>query len=187
MSTATTIQDFLARYPETRYLDLFYCDLSCVMRGKRYPVNLAEKPFSSGVMTPGSGFLLAVNGESMDPEGMGFSDGDPDEVGRPLLSTLAPMPWAQIPTAQVMLTLEALDGTPYYFEPRNVLARVLERFAETGLRPVVAFELEFYSARPPARRQRRHHASPVATHRAAHRRQPGVQYERRRGVQPAAR
>ena len=39
--------------------------------------------------------------------------------------------------------LEA-DGAPYPFEPRNVLRKAVERIRELGLRPVVAFELEFY-------------------------------------------
>jgi len=142
--SAKTFASFLKDHPHTRYLDVFYADLSCVIRGKRYPLDPAEKVFESGMMTPGSCFLLAVTGESMDPEGMGFSDGDPDELGVPVDGTLAPAPWAQIPTAQVMLTLQSLNGTPFYYEPRNVLKRVLEKFSTLGLRPVVAFELEFY-------------------------------------------
>ena len=135
---------YLRRHPGTRYLDAFVCDLSCVMRGKRFPVHAAGKVFEGGMMLPGSSFLLSASGESHDPEGMGFSDGDPDEVARPIEGALAPAPWAREPGAQVMLTLGGLDGAPYYFEPRNVLARVLARFAELRLRPVVAFELEFY-------------------------------------------
>ena len=144
MSATNPLSAFLKKHPDTRYLDVFYCDLSGIIRGKRYPIGQAEKIFNAGAMTPGSCFLLAVTGESMDPAGMGFSDGDPDEIGRPLLSTLAPAPWTQVPVAQVMLTLESLDGTPFYYEPRNVLRRVLHRFNDLGLRPVVAFELEFY-------------------------------------------
>ena len=144
MSSHPSLQAFLAKYPETRYLDAYFPDLSCVFRGKRYPVDQAEKLFRSGMMVPGSSFLLAVNGDSMDPEGMGFSDGDPDEVGRPVEGTLVNCPWAQAPTGQVMITLQGLDGRPYYYEPRNVLARVLDRFLELELVPVVAFELEFY-------------------------------------------
>ncbi len=38
------------------------------------------------------------------------------------------------------------DGTekPIVFEPREVLAQVLDRLARKGIHPVVAFELEFY-------------------------------------------
>ena len=135
---------YLNTHPQTRYLDVFCADLAGVIRGKRYPVAAAGKVFESGMMLPGGCFLLAANGESMDPEGMGFSDGDPDEVGLPLPATLVPAPWAQLPTAQVMVSLHSLAGVPYYFEPRNVLRRVLERFGELNLRPVVAFELEFF-------------------------------------------
>jgi glutamine synthetase len=148
VSKSTELQSYLKKYPDTRYLDIFYCDLSCVIRGKRYPIDQGDKVFSSGMMTPGSCFLLGVNGESMDPEGMGFSDGDPDEVGKAVPGTLVPSPWAQIPTAQVMLTLESLNGDPYFYEPRNVLARTLEKFNALGLRPVVAFEPEFYLVQP---------------------------------------
>ena len=144
LSHLTKFQAFIQRYPDIRYLDVMYADLSNVIRGKRYPINQAHKVFESGVMTPGSSFLLAVTGESMNPMGMGFSDGDPDEVGMPLDETLAISSWAQVPTAQVMLTLQSLNGEPYYYEPRNVLKRVLSRFHELGLKPVVAFELEFY-------------------------------------------
>ena len=117
-------------------------------RGKRYPIDLADKIFTDGMMLPGSSVLLAVTGDSHDPEGLGFSDGDPDEVAIPIDGTLVPAVWARYPTAQVMLTLQSLNAKPYYFEPRNVLARVIERFGELGLRPVVAFELEFYLLDP---------------------------------------
>ena len=144
----TPLGAYLQRHPDTQYLDAILCDLSCVIRGKRYPVDMAEKVFSGGMMLPGSSFLLAVTGDSHDPEGLGFSDGDPDEVGIPIAGTLAPAPWARYPTAQVLLTLQSADAAPYYFEPRNVLAKVLARFGELGLTPVVAFEIEFYLIDP---------------------------------------
>ena len=148
MSRDPHLSQYLQRHPDTQYLDATLCDLSCVMRGKRYPIGMAEKVFTDGVMLPGSSFLLAVTGDSLDPEGMGFSDGDPDEVAVPIDGTLVPAPWTRYPTAQVMLTLQSLCGEPYYFEPRNVLARVMERFDELNLKPVVAFELEFYLLDP---------------------------------------
>lgn len=138
------LAEYLRRHPHTRYLDAMVCDLSCVMRGKRYPVENAARLFRDGMMLPGGCFLLSVSGDSHDPEGMGFSDGDPDEIARPIVDTLAPSPWTSQPGAQVLLTLGGLDGAPYFYEPRNVLARVLARFEELQLRPVVAFELEFY-------------------------------------------
>jgi glutamine synthetase len=50
--------------------------------------------------------------------------------------------------AQVLLSMEDAHGGPHgnMFEanPREVLRRVLERYAARGLKPVVAVELEFY-------------------------------------------
>ncbi len=138
------LENYLKEHPETRYLDAFYSDLSGIVRGKRYPIAGADKVFRSGLMMPGSSFLLAVNGECMDPCGIGYSDGDPDEFGVIVENSLNPMPWAQVPTAQVQLTMQDQYGEPYYYEPRNVLKRVVEQFASLNLTPVVAFELEFY-------------------------------------------
>jgi len=144
MPCFNSIAELLKAHPETQYVDACYPDLSCVFRGKRFPIAQAEKLFTSGMMSPGGSFLLAVNGDCMDPDGMGFSDGDPDEVAKPISGTLVTSPWTQLPTAQVMLSFESLAGNPYYFEPRNVLARVIERFQDLEVKPVVAFELEFY-------------------------------------------
>ena len=138
------LKNYLKEHPETRYLDAFYSDLSGIVRGKRYPIAAADKVFKSGLMMPGSSFLLAVTGESMNPCGLGFSDGDPDEFAIIVDDSLKPVPWAQIPTAQVQLTMQDQYGEPFYYEPRNVLDRVVEQFNSLNLTPVVAFELEFY-------------------------------------------
>ncbi len=146
-STATLPReaaDYLAAHPETSGLDAFFADLSGVVRGKRYPMDLFDKILTEGAAMPGSVCLLDTMGESHDPDGIGFSDGDPDHLVKPLPGTLQPVPWAAHPLAQVMLTFQNGDGSPYAYEPRNVLARVLERFKELALTPVVAFELEFY-------------------------------------------
>ena len=137
-------KDYLKQYPDTRYIDAFYSDLSGIIRGKRYPLSAAEKLFKSGAMVTGSCFLLSVTGESFDPCGIGFSDGDPDDQAIVLPDTLVAMPWAQCPTAQVQLTLLDKNNQPFYYEPRNVLRRVIKRFESLNLTPVVAFELEFY-------------------------------------------
>jgi glutamine synthetase len=138
------VSNFLKAHPETSWVDAIFSDLSGVVRGKRYPIGQIGKLFGQGIAFPGSVFLLSAFGESQDPKGRGFSDGDPDELAKVIPGTLQPVPWAERPSAQVLLTLEAMDGTPFPFEPRNVLKTVLARVTELKLRPVVAFELEFY-------------------------------------------
>ncbi|NIA68754.1 glutamine synthetase [Pelagibius litoralis] len=136
--------DFLSQYPDTAAVDAILADLSGVVRGKRYPIAELGKVLQSGFAIPGSVFMLDTQGESHDPDGIGFSDGDPDYLVKVIPGSLKPVPWAQRPLAQVMVTLEQADGTPYYYEPRNVLRRTVEKLNGLGLRPVVAFELEFY-------------------------------------------
>ncbi|MCY4274650.1 MAG: glutamine synthetase, partial [Gammaproteobacteria bacterium] len=146
MSSHSTpmLDQYLKRYPQTKYLDAYISDLSCIIRGKRYPIEEAGKLFHNGMMLPGSTFLLTICGDSRDPENLGYSDGDPDEIAIPIVETLSPCAWTELPTAQMMLTLTGLDGTPYYYEPRNVLRRVLDQFDSLGLRPVVPFGPEFF-------------------------------------------
>ncbi|MDZ4813636.1 MAG: glutamine synthetase family protein, partial [Pseudomonadota bacterium] len=52
--------------------------------------------------------------------------------------------WQSKPMAQLLLSMEDANGGAFAANPREVLKRVLDRFAERGLTPVVAVELEFY-------------------------------------------
>lgn len=134
----------LGLLPNARAVDCFFSDLSGVVRGKRYPIDQLDNVLGGGVAFPGSVFLLDTRGESHDPNGRGFSDGDPDCAAIPIPGTLKPVPWTSQPLLQVMMTLQNEDESPYYFEPRNVLRRTIAYFTEMGLTPVVAMELEFY-------------------------------------------
>jgi glutamine synthetase len=51
---------------------------------------------------------------------------------------------ADPPRAQMLMRLCTADGAPLSYDPRNILERVLQRFAELDLTPVAAHELEFY-------------------------------------------
>ncbi len=135
---------FRADHPGIGYVDAVLADLSGVIRGKRLPVEEADKLFVDGIQMPYTLYCLDVTGDCSDPCGRGFSDGDPDGTHRPLAGTLVPVPWAEAPTAQVLTTMFDADGPPSRIDPRNVLADMCERFAETRLTPVCAVELEFY-------------------------------------------
>ncbi len=135
--------DFLRRHPETASVDAIFADLSGIVRGKRHPIEHLGKLYAGGMALPASVFLLDTMGTSHDPAGRGFSDGDPDAAVKVVPGSLKPVPWAARSHCQLMITLED-GGAPYPFEPRNVLAAVVERVRELDLSPVVAFELEFY-------------------------------------------
>jgi len=139
---------FFARHPDIAYVDGLFFDLCCVVRGKRYPVGDASKLFEEGMQIPESIALLDVTGDCNDPLGRGFSDGDPDCIAIPIPGTLSPIPWGDVPSAQVMLTLVSQQGEPAMVDPRNILDRVVRRLCADGLNATIAVELEFFLIDP---------------------------------------
>jgi glutamine synthetase len=135
---------FLARHPETAFLDVMFCDISGVLRGKRIPIADAERLYTEGMQGPVSAITLSVTGHTDDPFGRGNSDGDPDQCFRPVTGTLAPVPWLGPQIAQVLCSFWQGDGSPEPSDPRQVLAGVLARFDGLDLTPMVAVELEFF-------------------------------------------
>lgn len=132
-------------HPNLRFVDAILFDLCGMPLGKRYPITDLEKLYADGMALCAAVCLLDATGNTSDPMGHGVSDGDPDAVAWPLSGTLAPVPWAPAPTAQVLTEFRRPDtGLPVDFEPRTVLKRVTDRFETLGLTPVAAVELEFY-------------------------------------------
>ncbi|MEM7056585.1 MAG: glutamine synthetase family protein [Pseudomonadota bacterium] len=136
---------FLTVNPDVKTLDAFIIDLCGNPVGKRYPATDIPKLFSDGSTMCAAMQLTDAQGVSWDTLGYGFSDGDPDCPCWPVPGTLRPVPWASEPRAQCLMRLTEADRTtPIWFEPRTVLERVVAHFADLGLKPVVALELEFY-------------------------------------------
>ena len=134
---------FLAENPDITHVDAFLIDLCGNAFGKRYPASDLPALYSEGSSQCAAMQLTDVTGTSWDTLGRGFSDGDPDAPCRPIEGTLARVPWASDPRAQCLMRFWDDDG-PLWFEPRTVLEGVVARFADLGLRPVAAVELEFY-------------------------------------------
>lgn len=139
------LERFLAEHPEVRFVDAFVNDLNTVERGKRIDRGALPGMFARGMPLPGSMFALDIEGGTVEATGLGFSDGDADRPCMPIAGTLVPVPWlAADGVAQVQLSMYQHDGTPFFGDPRHVLARILQRFTGLGLTPVVAIEYEFY-------------------------------------------
>ncbi len=141
LSELETVQ---TQYPEIDFVDAIIPDLNGFIRGKRFPIKDAAKIYSSGVQIPESVVLLDFFGESSDPIGRGFSDGDPDGTLRPINGTTRPVPWGDGRKAQVLMRLESDNGTLCSVDPRAIASNVVDRFNELGYRINIAFELEFY-------------------------------------------
>ncbi|TFH88026.1 glutamine synthetase [Billgrantia azerbaijanica] len=142
---ADEARDFLARHPGIDTVDLLISDLNGVLRGKRIASSNLEKVFTQGINLPASVFALDILGNTIEATGLGLAIGDSDRVCHPLPGSLMPTPWRrQGRQAQLLLSMVEPDGTPFFAEPRQVLARQLTRLTARGLRPVVAVEMEFY-------------------------------------------
>ncbi|RQV27086.1 glutamine synthetase [Burkholderia cenocepacia] len=135
---------FRQAHPEIRYVDLICLDLPGHFYGKRYPIDALEKVAAGSLLKlPQNCILLGTQGALYKIGDYCFNDGDPDAVRRLIPGTLKPVTWEKQPLGQMLITTDGTDS-PVEFEPREVLARVLNRLARRGIRPVVAFELEFY-------------------------------------------
>jgi glutamine synthetase len=145
MTRDPQLERFLAEHPEIRFVDAFVNDLNTIERGKRIDRAALPGMFSRGMPLPGSMFALDIQGGTVEATGLGFSDGDADRPCMPIPGTLVPVPWAANDgVAQVQLTMHEQDGSPFFGDPRHLLANVLARFTRLGLTPVVAIEYEFY-------------------------------------------
>ena len=139
------IERYLQSHPEPSHLDVLIVDLCGNAIGKRLPASAMASVFAGGTPVCAAMQLVDVMGNTEDPMGYGFSDGDPDAFAVPVAGTLSPVPWLSGNKSQVLCEfVGASDGQPLWYEPRQVLKKVLHRFGELGLSARLAVELEFY-------------------------------------------
>ncbi len=137
-------RNYMQQHPETRYFELLVTDMNGISRGKRAPLHDMEKIIKNGVNYCAATVVLDSKGATFDTVPYGSHDGDPDVKAHVVPGTLAPVPWARIPTGQAILELTEFDGTPFFLDPRSALQRAMQPLADMGLHPVMATELEFY-------------------------------------------
>lgn len=138
------VRQFRQAHPEVRFVDLICLDIPGHFYGKRYPIEMLEKVAAgSALKLPQNCVLLGAQGGLYEIGDYCFHDGDPDAPRRLIPGTLKPVNWERQPLGQMLISSDGTEA-PIEFEPREVLARVVERLAARGIRPVVAFELEFY-------------------------------------------
>ncbi|KUM44707.1 glutamine synthetase family protein [Pseudomonas sp. EpS/L25] len=140
----TEANSFLKEHPEIQYVDLLITDMNGVVRGKRVERASLSKVYERGINLPASLFALDINGSTVESTGLGLHIGDADRTCFPIPGTLSPEPWQKRPTAQLLMTMHELDGSPFFADPREVLRRVVQKFDDLGLTLCAAFELEFY-------------------------------------------
>jgi len=142
--SSSELDDFLQKFPETRFMDVFVPDLNGILRGKRIQANEFSKIFGNGSNYVASTPLMNVLGDVSESISYGNDDGDPDLKSIAVPGSLAPVPWATLPTAQCLLEIIEFDDSPFFLDPRNVLRKALQPLTDMGLSPILATELEFY-------------------------------------------
>jgi glutamine synthetase len=138
------VKAFLDKHPEIQFFEIVFTNMAGVPRGKRLRRHEIEAVYAQGRFLPGSILVNDITGQDVEATGLVWEDGDADRVARPIPGRITPAPWLGADVAQVPVTMYELDGKPHDLDPRHVLQRVIDRFAEDGLVPVVACELEYY-------------------------------------------
>lgn len=149
MSFTSSLARFRARYPEVEVAEVYLTDLNSIARGKLVPMDMLGKLQSGGMRMPVSVLGLDIFGMDVAESRVAIEVGDPDGLLVPVPATLAPMLWAQRPTAQLQCMLTDPGGVNLAgYDPRGVLVRLVERARAMGYTPVMALELEFYLIDP---------------------------------------
>ena len=143
MHDANALNAFFAQHG-IHDVECLFADISGYPRGKLMP---ATNFAAAGELRICQAIAMqAVTGDySYDPV---FPDADPDVRLVPDYSTLKLAPWASAPRALAIHDCVEMNGELCVFAPRSVLKWVLARYAEQGLTPVVAPEIEFYLTAP---------------------------------------
>jgi glutamine synthetase len=142
--TVDEAQAFLAANPAVQWIDAFVLDMNGHPRGKRLRRGDLVGIARSGMMMPGSVFIMDPRGNCIAETGRLWDTGDPDYNFRILSGTLGPVAVDGGRFAQAVIVPEKDDP----LDPRFVLATQLARFKADGLTPVAAVELEFYVTKP---------------------------------------
>ncbi|WP_372876193.1 glutamine synthetase family protein [Pseudomonas sp.] len=138
-------QEFLAQNPDIELFELFILDANGVPRGKLLHRDELLAVYASGRPLPSTILGLSINGDDVEDTGLVWEVGDIDCRAYPLAGSLSRMPWRQIPTAAVQVSMHPSEGMPATVaDPRHLLTRVIDALKAEGYHPVMACELEFY-------------------------------------------
>lgn len=144
------LRGFLDAHPDIGAVQIFLTDLCGVLRGKSIRREELAALYTHGRPVAGTILGLDITGEDVDATGLVWEVGDADMLCRPVPGTLLRAPWLAAPTAQLMLSMYAADGSAAGADPRQALIRAVQRLTSMGYTPVLACELEFYLLREDA-------------------------------------
>ncbi|MDD1012859.1 glutamine synthetase family protein [Pseudomonas rubra] len=136
---------FLAENPDIEMIELFILDANGVPRGKLLHREELLAVYESGRPLPSTILGLTLNGDDVENSGLVWDVGDIDCRAYPLANSLVRLPWRQIPTAALQVSMHPSEGMPASIaDPRHLLVKVIDALKADGYYPVMACELEFY-------------------------------------------
>jgi len=121
-------------------------DLNGIMRGKRIPASHWDTTCRGGNAMSAAIFTMDMTCDVWDTPYVNFGNGYPDMHLFPLTPPVS-VPW-EPGVAFCMARAEGADHKPVPIDPRQVLARQIERAAAMGLDIQVGVEVEFYLVDP---------------------------------------
>ena len=127
---------------------LAVCDLNGILRGKRFPSKSINKLLKQGSRMPLSTSCIDIWGSDLLNSPFLFNTGDADGIVTPTGAELIPINWLDRPTAVLPCWMSDERNQPSPIDPRQILHSVIEKYVAIGLKPIVAFELEFYLLDP---------------------------------------
>lgn len=104
----------------------------------------AKKFLAGNLRMPESVIAMTSTGDYPDAHFDHFDARDIDAEFIPDYSTVRLVPWAKIPTAQVIHDFVSKGGELHPVASRAILKKVLKLYEDEGWTPVVAPEMEFY-------------------------------------------
>ncbi len=137
------IDHLLKTNPDIDEFEVLVVDICGHFFGKRYPISKLHSFAREGLAFPASMFVLDSIGQAIPEISFGWDDGDPDGHFELVPGSFSLNDWSSKPRAQILATTSASDE-PSFFEPRQVLYKILQAYLAKKWRPMVAFELEFY-------------------------------------------
>jgi glutamine synthetase len=135
--------EFLREHPLTESMDVLLPDLAGVLRGKRLPTSAVRRALDGDAFFTTTVYSIDTPGANVPESGLVWEGGDADRQLRFDPATVRPVPWRP-GGAQILGGMAEADGSAYFADVRQLVARLVDRFAALGLRPVAALEFEFY-------------------------------------------
>lgn len=147
MSPIEQLNQFLEQHPDVEVFEVILHDFAGNHRGKWVPREQIKKVFGGEFKMPKS--VISLDSWGRDIPELIEATGDCDGICLADPATLALVPWADRPTAQLIIQMSEAshseqETVPYSADPRAILQSVVARYTQLGLTPVVASELEFH-------------------------------------------